>query len=374
MAAARRLSLAVVLVLGCILGSSRPARADFLIQNGSYFAGLWDNEITSTPAQAFGVLGTAHGQVGLENPTFFDPFGNEQGKHGTFRDAYGVSVFNGSTTVKGFVDPFNSSISPNIVNITSGTTAPTGAISGPFTVTTFLKSGPTSILKIDQTFSFPFSGAPNVLQDHTLLTNLTAGSLSSVQWRRITDFTQVDSSTKQPNTIASIPGGGSVLSTPLGATLTSVTPFSFGPFPNTQSADPTQPFNPAASGLFSTPGSYAAGLTLSLPNLAPFGTIDPTTGLPIDRTSFDTFFAVNEPGQSVSALEAELSALGLKVQFVGTNASSSPNANASGSPADAGFLTGIVAFEAIPEPATVALFGLGLAGLAGWRRWRKRPV
>jgi hypothetical protein len=31
-------------------------------------------------------------------------------------------------------------------------------------------------------------------------------------------------------------------------------------------------------------------------------------------------------------------------------------------------------FVAVPEPSTLALFALGTAALAGWRRWRKGAV
>ena len=296
-----------------------------ILANGAtgYYMGIWDDGTS-----AYGTL-VATNKLGFENTTFFDPFGNVGGFFGTARDTFGVTATSGATVLTGHVDPSED----GVVNITSGTAKFSGSVNAPQTVTIYLMNGAAQVLQVNQVFSFPFVGNPNILKNTVTLTNLTAGMLSSIKVRKITTYTQVDTSTSQPNTLATIPmpgfaiGGGIVCS--------ATNPYSFGPFPDIQHADPTIPFHTAGgSNPATTPGTYAASWDLSIPNLPPGGT-----------ATFSVYFSVFKSGQALADVIADLVALGLTNYFTGTNASTSYNTTQAAT-VPAGGLTGAVAFGA----------------------------
>jgi hypothetical protein len=262
------------------------------------------------------------------------------------------------------VDPLNASGNGGIVNIVpvSHVTNPSSA-----TVVTALvnPSNSQQVLLITQNFTF-VPNNPNVLRDMTTLTNLT-GTFLNVQFRRLTEFTQISTQNPPPvgqnNTIA-------MVSPPQGP-VTNTTPFLFPPPPGSPptSANPTIAFPVSGSGAFNTPAAYGSGIDLGLGLLAPPGTPNQS-----NTQTFNLFFATSATGpdaglpaganQSEAQLIAQLASLGINFQIVGTNSSRDEFL------APAGFNTGVVGLQltAIPEPATVAVFGLGLAGLACWRR------
>jgi hypothetical protein len=115
-------------------------------------------------------------------------------------------------------------------------------------------------------------------------------------------------------------------------------------------------------------GEFDAG------TLAPNGTLSPS-GQRLDQTTVNFFEAVNSApfngaaGQSPGSLLGEVNGLGGNFAILGFNGAD-PQAPP---PNGVGVNSAVLAVQvtAVPEPTTVALLGLGLSGLAGWR-WRRR--
>jgi hypothetical protein len=364
MADLRRSFFILALVTASAFGLSPGLRADTISTTtaaGTYTVGLY-----SAGSNVFGTLIDQNNTtIGFANPKGFDPFTGGPGS--TPREAYGVSVSGPGVNVSGFVDPLNLSGNGGIVNIVpvSHVTNPSSA-----TVVTALvnPSNSQQVLLITQNFNF-VPNNPNVLQDTTTLTNLT-NQFIQAHFRRLTEFTQISTQNPPPvgqnNTLA-------IVSPPQGP-VTGTTPFLFPPPPGSPptSANPNVPFPIPASGTFSTPGAYGSGIDLNLDTLAPPGLVNQPNSI-----TFNMFFATSATGpdaglaaganQSEAQLLQQLAALGINFTIAGTNSSRDEFL------APAGFNTGVVGLiiPTIPEPATVSLLGLGLAGLAAWRRRRK---
>jgi len=315
-----------------------------------YLAGLWDDG-----TNAYGTLVSTN-SVGIANPSSFDAFGNVGGHFGTTRDTFGITAVSGGVTLTGYVDPPEG----GVVNMTSGTPKFSGVVTAPQTVTIWLMNGAAKVLQVDQVFSYPFPLNPNILQVAVTLTNLTAGVLSAVKARKITTYTQVDSTTGQPNTVATVPAAG--FSIGGGIVCSDVCAFSFGPSPSIQPADPTVPFHSNGGGNYNIPGTYAAAWDLAVPNLAPGGT-----------NSFSVYFSIYKTGQLLADTIADLVALGLVNYFTGTNASTSKN-SALTSTVGVGGLTGAVAFPSGSGGQTpgATIISAGGGWLIPWTRVRDR--
>jgi hypothetical protein len=357
MASLRRVLPVVALAAALTLGVGQRARGD-TIASGGYTVGIFRDSTTNPVAGGVpgGVYGTlidiTNGNVtGYKNPSGFDPFSGGGLGLNRPRDAFGVSAVGTGINVSGYADPLNVTANGGIHNIQYAPNPPPVTAGSP--VTGLLLNGATPIVQIQRTFNF-VPGNPNVLDVKTTLTNLTAVSLA-LSFRNLTEFTLVNGSTLQDSTIATIPG-------PTGP-VTGTSPFVYANVPGgaPTSADPTQPFIPA-SGTFSPPGAYGGLVNLNLGTVAPF----PGTPGSNDFVTFDLFYAVAQPNETTAQLRQQLNSLGINFQLSGTNAAT----DIFGAPP--GFNTGVVGLQltAIPEPATVALFGLGLAGIACRRRRR----
>jgi hypothetical protein len=360
-----RATVVLALLTISFLGVGEGARAD-VISSGGFSVGIFraptvSTPPTLTPGAVYGTLNDIPSSTGFSRPDGFDPYGLT-----SQRDAYGVSAgpFNG------YADPNNTLInrpsSGGVFNIAPGFATFTANSAS---VRTFLTSNTgTQVLQIDQNFSF-LPGNNNVLKDTITLTNITAAAGIPqdlpVQFRRVTEWSM--SNPNNANTIDTVD--------PIRAFVTGATPRSFGPNSVTESPNPATGqfvFNAPGGGVFGAPqgGDFGAGINLDLGTLLAFD--NPLTPQDERVASFNYFYAVGQTDETDAQLRAQLNALGINYLITGRNGTR-----------DAGFFDGLGPLSAavgvqisvvIPEPATIALFGLGLAGLAGWRLRRKSPA
>jgi hypothetical protein len=354
-------SLAGVSIGVLLFGVSPLTRADTIASaNGAYTAGMYQSDGTNggVSGKNYGILSdsTITG-IGLQNSkTLFDGFAAD-----TPRDAYGVVA----GPNQGYVDLQNHNISPGnfggVQNIIPGSYVNNGTSA---TVTTFLTdNNGAKILQITQVFSF--LGPGNVLQDAITLTNVTTPTSSvfpqglPVQFRRV-DAMWVNNGIGQPNNIVTVD--------PTQFPVTSAAPLSQVPGGGniSESPNPAVPFvNPTSGGTFDEPhnelgGAFNLDLGMLYAYPLPPG-FDPNS-FPQSKT-FNIYFADGLTGQTEAGLRAELNSLGVNY-IISDN-------NSTGGPFVAAIGTQII--PGIPEPTTLALLSLGLAGLAG-ARWRRSRV
>jgi len=348
----------LVFLFGLALGFGSPARADVISSpagtvfpsSGSFWVGI-DNVPASN--QVGNLWDTPNG-IGFFTSDGYDPIAFIPP-----RESWGVS----DGAVSGYVDPNGSLLAPlrvkNITSISSNFTNPNQA-----TVSAYLVNPANSanVLRIDQTYTFV---ANNVLKIAMQISNLDPSNPSgdvlvqrNVAWG-ITPFLTT------PTEFVTVPPlSGQVVRATYDATTAAAA-----------SADPLGPYNfpsPPGGGTFG-PLDLGAGITYDAGILAPMGA--PGGG---DVKTVNFFEAINtaafDPthglGQSPSSLLAQVNALGGNFAILGFNA-----ADPTGTPPNGqGTNSAILAVEVtlVPEPATFALFGLGLAGLVGW--CRRRPA
>jgi hypothetical protein len=273
----------------------------------------------------------------------YDPILGSPSPDGLPREYWGISA----GPFHGYVDPIggNHGFGGPLLNIAPNGPGVTPSLDGhSATLSLFLTNGalvPTNVLQIDQTFSFAKVGnnvLNNVLDIHITLTNLTASALA-VQYRRGIDWD-----------IAPIPNGSvnqTVTVPPFAPPVVAATTVDL------DYADPTDPYvGSTPGGTTVGPGDRAGGLTIALGTLG-------ANGSPSDFTSFDIFEGISQIGESGAGLLADLNNAGANYVILGVG--------------PGGINSAAIGVQVeVPEPATLALFGLGLAGLAVWRRRRPR--
>ena len=282
---------------------------------GTISSGAYDVQIN-------GIVGNLNDQAGSgvifrRNADGYDPI-----IPGTPRAAWGVSA----SGVSGFAD---GAFFGNSNLVANGSTF----LGSSATVSTFLDSGSGSILRIDQAYSF---AAANVLKICTTVTNVS-GSAQAVLFAHNVDWD-----------VAPTPFSEIIKVDPLSG---NVIRSSFYGFEN---PDPTVLFgsNAGPAGGTFGPGDLGGGLVLDLGTLAAGAS-----------SSFVIFHALNDIGQDEAGLRAQLTALGASFLITGIDSAGGSNVAA----------LGVGPKVAVPEPATMTLLGLGVAGLFGYRA-RSRKV
>jgi hypothetical protein len=335
MATLRRGVLFVALSAVYGLGLAASARADVVITSpttNAFQVGITAGGNLFTTSAGTNILGTGFRRAS----DGYDPILGNTAKTDTFmREYWGVSA----GSFHGYVDPSGKggiggpglallNIAPNPLGpLTSGP----GNHSA--TLSLFLTNGASPVVRIDQSFTFPLQ---NVLDIHITLSNLTTSALSNLQYRRGIDWDIAPFPGNITNQTVNVPG----LSFPVTATTVV----------DLDNADPTFPYQPQPG---SNTGDLAGGLTVNLGTLFPTGDL-----LGRDSVSFDLFEGLSQLNETPGGLLSDMNKAGANfvIEGIGPGGTNS---------AAIGVLVGV------PEPATVTLLGLGLAGLAGWR-WRRR--
>ncbi len=319
-------------------------------------------DVLTSPAGGFSVGISAGGTIGnIFTPSYstgflrtgaggFDVLGSPAQSFFLHREAWGITAGG----VSGYVDPSKAvpPVSPNITLVSPLTFDPVKQTES----VTLALAVPGGSLQIKQVIHF---AAENVIDINVTLTNMTSGPLTNVEYRRLMSW-EIPPWNGSPGSTAV---NDQVVIPPFASPVVQASAF-----PNDYSAIPTasipgEDSPPGGEVVGGNPNSVAdlgAVITLAL------GTIpgpNPITGA-FSSISFDIFEALNQTGQSGSGLVSELNGLGANFVILGTNAYP---------PAGTNFAAIGVEVTVVPEPATVTLLGLGLAGLAGWR-WRRRPA
>jgi hypothetical protein len=350
----QRAGLASALLTVLIFGFALPGRADVLTSPGGFQVGIFRDPGNG---KVYGTLNDTNVGVGFRRPDGFDPYIVVP------RDAYGIKA----GPFSGYADPNNSLVNPP----SSGGVFRIEAFSPPafsgssVSIQTFLVNGAgVRVVQIDQAFSFR---ADNVLKIATTLTNLTdttrpGGNALDLPllFRRVTNFTF-----SNPDNVNDI-----VTVDPLAGFVTDATPRSFGPPNITESPNPlTGPFVFSTSGgTFGEPDGDELGAGMNLDLGVALAVDDPSTPEDERVKSFNYYYAVNRPGQTEEELRAQLALLGINYVISGRDGNRDAGLYDPLRPLGAAVGT---EFEPVPEPGTVALLGLGVAGLIGYR-WRKR--
>jgi hypothetical protein len=335
MATLRRGALIAALSAVCGLGLAASARADIVITSpttNNFQVGLTDGGNLFTSSAGSVVLGTGFRRAS----DGYDPIlGNTAKLDGFMREYWGISA----GSFHGYVDPSGMHGGPTentaSLNIASNPLSPLTPGPGGHSATLglFLTNGATNVVRIDQTFSFPLQ---NVLDIHITLSNLTTAALSNVLYRRGIDFDIAPFPSNTVNQTVTVPG----LTSPVTATT----------IVDLDNADPVFAYTAQPS---SNTGDRAGGLTVSLGSLFPTGDL-----LGRDSMSFDVFEGISQLNETPGGLLADMNQAGANFVILGAGPGGTNSAAI-------GVLVGV------PEPATVTLLGLGLAGLAAWR-WRRR--
>ncbi|RBP03494.1 putative secreted protein with PEP-CTERM sorting signal [Roseiarcus fermentans] len=193
-------------------------------------------------------------------------------------------------------------------------------------------------LFITQTFTFLQS---NVLVDYVTLLNNSGAALTDVQFQRNVDFDVAPTAFNENTFANSITGP------------TDVVDSSYNGFEN---PNPQIAYSDSCAAGCNQTGDVGAGIKVSVGTIAAGGS-----------ASFEYFYGDNQTGQDVNGLISQVVGDGANY-WVATQSSEN------GAYPLLGSNSAILAVEAVPEPSTWAMLGLGFAGLgfAGYRGRKSR--